>query len=119
MSRFKPAAVALLRYATAASSAVAADCRAHAPHSTCTVRMSARFHDCGPQEGFGFVVGERHGKLYAVTAQHVVCCDHDGLPATPPKAAARAFIEASFCFTPDEPVTPERIVPGPAGLELA
>ena len=118
MSSFNTArpllAVALL---TAGPAVDAAGCNDHAPYSTGTVRISARFDDCGTQDGFGFIVGERRGKLYAVTADHVVRCDHDGLPGTPPQAASR--IDVSFCEAPDEPVVPQRVIPAEQGLDVA
>jgi hypothetical protein len=48
-----------------------------------TVRIEARFAEETPELGFGFIVGEREGRLYAVTAYHVVADPHDA-PGRPP-----------------------------------
>lgn len=48
-----------------------------------TVRIEARFGEEPPELGFGFIVGERSGRLYAVTAYHVVADPHDA-PGRPP-----------------------------------
>ncbi|MEK6374762.1 MAG: serine protease [Acidobacteriota bacterium] len=48
-----------------------------------TVRIEAYFAEDQPELGFGFIVGEKAGTLYAVTAYHVVSDPHDA-PGRPP-----------------------------------
>jgi hypothetical protein len=48
-----------------------------------TVRIEAHFGEETTELGFGFIVGERGGTLYAVTAYHVVADPHDA-PGRPP-----------------------------------
>jgi formylglycine-generating enzyme required for sulfatase activity len=87
------------------------------PYESGTVRITARFDHCGVEEGFGFVVGERaDGALFAVTADHVLSCDHDENKRTPPQRATR--IEVRFAAAPDEPLVAERVTGAP-GKDLA
>jgi formylglycine-generating enzyme required for sulfatase activity len=72
------------------------------PFKPATIRIRADFADNPAEHGFGLIVGERHGKLYAVTAAHVVGPDHDDNPSTPRLAPQN--ISISLVADPDEPV---------------
>lgn len=87
------------------------------PYEPGTIRITAQFDDCEDDEGFGFVVGERaDGALFAVTADHVLSCDHDENKRTAPRRATR--IEVRFATAPDEPIEAARVT-GLPGKDLA
>ena len=70
-----------------------------------TVRIEARFAD-ETENGFGFIVGEEDGTVYAVTAHHVVF-DEDNVDGDPPVVKVELFnrrgkmIEAEVLGTHD------------------
>ena len=65
-------ATASILFAGAAAVAAERGAEIARPYKPGTVRVTARFADCQPEEGFGFIVGERaDGALFAVTADPV------------------------------------------------
>jgi hypothetical protein len=74
-----------------------------------TVRIEAHFAEGSPELGFGFIVGEKAGTLYAVTAYHVVADPHDAPGRPPVKVKIELFthreemIDAKLLPTRDEP----------------
>jgi hypothetical protein len=80
----RTAAVAVAAFLLAQSARAAAD-----PHAVAmdlrqnTIRVEAQLPDGQTELGFGFIVGEKPGTLYAVTALHVVA-DPDAAPGRPP-----------------------------------
>jgi formylglycine-generating enzyme required for sulfatase activity len=57
------------------------------PYKTLVVRITAQF-SYGEENGFGFIVGERDGQFYIVTANHVV---RSNLPDNPTKKVLLHF----------------------------